>query len=110
VPARPTELPAGLVHTRTTALFDSESVPSGLLRAHRLADGVWGRLVVHSGVLRFVFEDDSEPIEVPTGATVVIPPATPHHVELPQPVTFAVEFWKPQPGSVPAEEAHRESH
>ncbi|MCB0991196.1 MAG: DUF1971 domain-containing protein, partial [Acidimicrobiales bacterium] len=41
-------LPDGLEHVRTTDIFDNDTVPAGLLRAHRVADGVWGRLVVHS--------------------------------------------------------------
>ncbi len=87
------ELPAGAQLTRTTAEFDERSVPQGLLRAHRVADGVWGRLVVTSGSLRFVFEDDqAEPTTVAAGGTQVIPPARPHHVELTGPVTFHVEF------------------
>ena len=50
-------IPAGFEHTRTTATFDNDSAPAGLLKAHRVADGVWGRLVVHTGEVVFVFED-----------------------------------------------------
>lgn len=92
----PRTLPDGLVHVRTTDVFDNDTVPAGLLRAHRVADGVWGRLVVHTGRLRFVFEDASDaPIEVAAGGSVVIPPARPHHLELDGPSTFAVEFHRP---------------
>lgn len=41
------QLPDGLVLIRTTDVFDNATVPASLLRAHRVADGVWGRLVVH---------------------------------------------------------------
>ncbi|MEZ5374866.1 MAG: DUF1971 domain-containing protein [Acidimicrobiales bacterium] len=48
-------------------------VPAGLLRAHRVADGVWGRLVVHSGTVSFVFDDEPEhPITVSAGDAVLI--------------------------------------
>jgi tellurite resistance-related uncharacterized protein len=70
-------------------------VPAGLLRSHRIAEKVWGRLVVHSGALGFSFEDERG-IEVRVAATetVVIPPSRPHHLVIDQPVTFAVEFYR----------------
>jgi len=85
--------PEGLEHVRTTAVFDNETVPAGLLRAHHVAAGVWGRLVVHTGEVDFVFEDDAEnPHTVHAGETMTIPPERKHHVELRGHATFAVEF------------------
>ena len=87
------QLPDGLEHVRTTEVFDASTVPPGLLRAHRVAAGTWGHLVVHTGSLTFVFEDDPDhPIPARAGETVAIPPARPHHLVLDGPVTFAVEF------------------
>ena len=54
------QLPEGLVHVRTTDVFDEQSHPAGLRRAHRVADGVWARLVVHTGGLTFVFDDETK--------------------------------------------------
>ena len=89
-------IPEGFTLARTTDVFDNDTVPAGLLRAHRVADGIWGRLVVHDGQVRFVFEDrPDEPIAVSAGDAVVIPPARPHHVELDGPARFAVEFYRP---------------
>lgn len=85
-------LPAGLEHARTTDVFDQDSVPAGLLRSHRIAAGVWGRLVVHEGELRFGFDDRDEAQRVAAGEWMVIPPQRPHAVELVGPVRFAVEF------------------
>jgi tellurite resistance-related uncharacterized protein len=73
------------------------------LRAHRVADGVWGRLVVFTGAVTFLFDDrPDEPIAVPAGATVAIPPARPHHLVLDVPSTFAVEFHRVPDGVVVA--------
>lgn len=92
-PAGAEELPAGLEHVRTTDVFDQDHHPAGLLRAHRVAEGVWGRLVVHTGSVTFVFEDDpANPITAHAGRPVVIPPGRLHHVDLGGPATFAVEF------------------
>lgn len=86
------ELPPGVALARTTPTFDQDSVPAGLLRAHQVAEGVWGRLVVHRGRLTFCFEDDDQRRIVAAGESVVIPPQRPHHLELDGPVSFAVEF------------------
>lgn len=87
-------LPDGLELARTTDEFDERTVPTGLLRNHRVATGVWGRLVVRSGALRFGFGDDDE-IDVAAGESVVIPPDRVHHVAVDGPVRFAVEFHRP---------------
>ena len=88
-------LPEDVVLVRTTDVFDESSVPAGLLRAHRIADGVWGRLVVSGGSVDFVFEDRIDtPISVAAGEHLVIPPAAPHHVVLGERAEFAVEFYR----------------
>ena len=87
------ELPAGLVHIRTTDVFTEMTVPHGLLRTHKIASDVWGRLVVHAGAVRLVFEDHSdEEHDLVAGEAAVIPPDRPHHVELGHGSSFAVEF------------------
>jgi len=98
------QLPHGVGLARSTPTFDEESVPAGLLAAHRVADGVWGRLVVSSGSVRFVFESDDavvsnelrmvHPRVVSGGEVQVIPPGRPHHLEVVGPVTFCVEFYR----------------
>ncbi|WP_088287877.1 DUF1971 domain-containing protein [Kineosporia sp. A_224] len=92
---RPTALPDGAEHVRTTPDFDARTVPAGLLRAHRVADGVWGRLVVRAGTVVFRFEDEPDtPVTVTAGGHVVIPPGRLHHVEPDDGAGFAVEFYR----------------
>lgn len=87
------QLPAGLEYVRTTDEFDQDNHPRGLHRAHHVAPRVWGRLVVRTGELVFVFEDQEDsPITARAGDMVVIPPERKHHVEFPEPVTFVIEF------------------
>jgi tellurite resistance-related uncharacterized protein len=87
-------LPEGLELVRTTDLWNEETVPAGVLSGHRVADGVWGQLVVHSGSVGFVFEDEPHTtIQVDPGDRVVIPPGRYHHVVLQGSSTFAVEFY-----------------
>lgn len=94
-------LPDGLEYVRTTPVFDNDTVPKGLLRAHQVAENVWGRLVVHTGTVVYVFEDrPEEPRVVRAGEHQVIPPKERHHIELDGPATFAVEFYR-RPEAVP---------
>ncbi len=87
------ELPEDAVFVRVTPDFDEHTVPAGLRSAHRVADGVWGRLVVRAGALGLVFEDNAhEHHVVAAGGTKVLPPGARHHVELIGPVRFAIEF------------------
>lgn len=87
------ELPGGLDLVRVTDDFTAETVPAGLLRAHRVATGVWGRLVLGAGALTFVWEDDERGrLELVAGDRVVIPPDVHHHVEPGPDARFRVEF------------------
>jgi tellurite resistance-related uncharacterized protein len=87
------DLPEGLTLARTTPVFDESTVPAGLLAAHQVAKDVWGRVIVESGELEFVFEDDSSDVRhLVAGERQVIPPQRPHHVQVVGPVNFCIEF------------------
>ena len=85
-------LPPGLKHVRTTPEFTVDTVPPGLLAAHRVAAGVWGRLRVVAGKVTFVVEDTGERRQLAEGDVQVIEPEVAHHVELAPGARFAVEF------------------
>ena len=95
------QLPDGAVFVRVTPDFDEHTVPAGLRSAHRVADGVWGRLVVRAGTLDVVFEDTAHGRHaVRAGGAKVLPPGARHHVELVGPVRFAIEFHRiPSPAA-----------
>lgn len=100
------ELPDGLEYVRTTDVLDQDHHPAGLLRAHRVADGVWARLVVHTGSLGFVFEDaPDDRVTVAAGGSVTIPPARLHHVSIDGDVTFQIEFHRVPTLDAPVEGA-----
>jgi len=94
-------MPDGLELARSTPQLDQETVPAGLLKAHRIASGVWGRLVVHSGELVFRFEDELiTRHHITAGEHFDIPPDRPHHLIANNPVSFVVEFYKAPDNSV----------
>ena len=91
-------LPANVVLYKTTPEFNQESVPGGLQRNHTTAAGVWGRIVVHEGSLRYVIEAPEveehlreEHLLVP-GVVGIVEPQVAHHVVIDGPVRFCVEF------------------
>ncbi len=48
------KLPVQLSVYQTTAPFDENSIPAGLLREHATKAGIWGRIQVDEGILRYV--------------------------------------------------------
>lgn len=87
-------MPAGKSEFSRTKAFTGNTVPSGLLAAHALNEGVWGRLHVVSGTLKLVFEGAPEVFEISEGQNFDIPPIERHHVKIEGPVSFYVAFYK----------------
>ena len=87
------ELPADLDLVRVTDSWTDTTMPRGLRRDHRVAAGVWGRLHVEVGSLRFRAAT-SPPIDRVLGAgeQQAIPPDVVHSVEPTGEVRFRVEF------------------
>lgn len=86
------EIPPDAVPVRTVR-FDDTTIPSGLLRTHRLHRDAWATLVVEAGLAEFVFEDvEAGFFALAVGDRVVIPPGRPHHVRLRSETTIALTF------------------
>ncbi len=86
-------MPGGLALVRTTPEFTDATTPGGLRAAHRVANGVWGRLRVLDGRVRFVFEGPPRSEhDLGAGETIDIPPETAHRVEPATGCRFVVEF------------------
>jgi len=87
-----TELPDGLEVVRT-ATFDERTLPSGLRRDHRVAVGVWARLRVLEGEVRFTMATDP-PIDrtLTAGEEQAIPPDVLHAVDPVEAATITLEF------------------
>lgn len=90
-------LPTGSRLARTTPEFTADTVPDGLLGAHRVADEVWGRLCVFAGSVLFVEEESGQQRTVAASETQVIEPGVLHHVELADDARFVVEFHRMSP-------------
>jgi tellurite resistance-related uncharacterized protein len=87
------ELPAGLEVVRTAGPFDTQTMPSALQRAHRVAARTWGLLCVLEGTVGFSVET-MPPISrrVAIGEKQPIPPDVAHELRVDGPVRLAVDF------------------
>lgn len=86
---------------RTIGPFDTDSLPDGLRREHRLKSGTWGRLTVHSGEIMMCWDDGSgeAPWLLRAGAVAIVPPERPHHLEEIGPFNLSIEFQRETPAS-----------
>jgi tellurite resistance-related uncharacterized protein len=87
------ELPDGLRLIRSTPQWNEHTMPVGLSRAHRVAKGTWGRILVHDGKLRFIARTEPElRVVVGLGSTQAIPPEVEHKVQPIGSVSFSIDF------------------
>lgn len=95
VPEPAATIPAGFEVYKTTPEFRESTIPEGLLRAHATKEGIWGRICVMAGSLRYTVVDNRrqqrERLLTP-GIHGVIEPSILHHVAADGRVRFYVEF------------------
>lgn len=88
-------LPKNVEFYKKTPIFNQETIPAGLLKAHTTKAGTWGKICITRGKLLYVIESDpQESIELSTYKYGVVEPEVPHHIEPLGEVEFFVEFYK----------------
>lgn len=92
------EMPDGLRFVWRSAEWGARSLPTGLRRAHKLAPGTWGRLIVEEGRVAFR-ASTTPPVDrvLDAGAVQAIPPGVEHQVEPEDDARVYVEFWDVEP-------------
>jgi tellurite resistance-related uncharacterized protein len=93
VSAEPEDWPKGLAAYKRTAEFTETSVPAALLRHHSTKAGVWARVHVLEGRLRFRDAESGSEQILEEGSYPLIFPQRLHEVEPLGKVRFFVEFW-----------------
>jgi tellurite resistance-related uncharacterized protein len=79
---------------RSSPEWNEHTIPSGLLRDHRIAAGTWGQVAVRQGHVRFTCRTFSEmDVVIGPNSTQAIPPEIEHAVHPLGPVCFAVHFF-----------------
>jgi tellurite resistance-related uncharacterized protein len=82
------------VFVRSSPTWDERTMPAGLLTAHQVAPGTWGRINVYEGELRFVAETEPA-IDVALGPDSIqaIPPEVRHAIQPVGSVRFSIDFY-----------------
>ena len=99
MPRRPaTQLPVGLAHYKSTPIFGAGSTPSALQSDHSTKPGVWGKIHLLTGQLRYAVTDPrriaTSTVLTADGLPGIVEPTILHRVELIGAVRFQVEFWR----------------
>ena len=84
------ELPDDAVAYKQTDVFTEATLPTALRRDHRTKPGVWARIVVVAGRLRYHVR--GKVVDLAPDAPGIVIPEVAHHVEPVGTVSFFVEF------------------
>ena len=87
------ELPDTFVPYKRTPEFTQDTVPAGLLRDHSTKRGVWARIVVLEGGLRYTVDALEVSFDLSPEASGVVVPDLLHRVAPLGDVRFYVEFF-----------------
>jgi len=88
------EIPEEFLPYKRTPEFDHTTVPAALRRDHSTKPGVWAKIVVVDGRLRYRVESLNTDIELSRDRTGVVLPEVLHHVEPVGEVRFYVQFYR----------------
>jgi tellurite resistance-related uncharacterized protein len=86
------ELPDDAKFYKRTQTFTERTLPAPLRKDHTTKPGVWAKIVVNDGVLRYHVESSSAPVDLGSGRSMIVAPEVRHHVEPVGAVRFFVEF------------------
>ena len=86
------EVPEGVAPTSHSPEFTERTVPDGLKANHATGAGVWGRIIVTAGRLRYRVDTLGLAMELTPEVPGVMVPEVPHGVEPAGPVRFHIEF------------------
>lgn len=103
------QIPQNFVNYKSTATFDKQSVPKMFLHLHNTRSGVYGKICVTSGSLKFYgFTQRRGDIEIEKNLTadefICSPPEYWHKVEfLTDDTTFRVDFYADENSEIVAQ-------
>ena len=88
-------LPNSVNFYKSTPEFNEMSVPLALKRDHTTTAGVWAKINVLEGALRYCISAEiPEEHKLTVGVDGIIEPQVKHHVDVSEPVRFRVDFYR----------------
>lgn len=99
-------IPENFIHYKSTEIFEKTSVPKMFLHQHNTRVGVYGKIMVISGTLKFYGftqrrGDVEQEILIDTGDFAISPPEYWHKVEfLTDETSFRVDFYAEQDSDI----------
>ena len=88
-------LPAEVSNFAQSHEFTEDSIPKNLKKEHRTSAGVWGKIVVLEGRLRYrVLEPEARDEELSPQTPGIVEPGVAHEVKALGKVRFYVEFYR----------------
>ncbi len=88
-------IPDNVSRYAATPEFTETTAPGHLLESHETKPGVWAKVVVLEGSLRYcIIGPDVEEHELAPDRTGVAEPEVPHRVEITGPVRFQLELYR----------------
>lgn len=88
-------LPAKVASFAKSPEFTEDSIPKNLKKQHRTSAGVWGKIVVLEGRLRYrILEPEAQDVELLPGMLGIVEPEVAHEVKALGKVRFHVEFFR----------------
>jgi tellurite resistance-related uncharacterized protein len=88
------ELPVGFIPYRRTPVFTDTSMPAGLKKDHSTRPGVWARIVVVEGKLRYRVNELQADMELCANRPGIVLPEVRHCIEPLGTVRFFLEFYR----------------
>ena len=93
-------MPPGMIPSGSTPVFTEQTLPDGLRKEHKLADGTWGVLRVLEGTIRFTDLETDEERSIASPDDVTIRPGALHQVATVGPVQLRIDFYRePESGA-----------
>ncbi len=87
-------IPDTVARYQSTPMFDEEDVSEAFLFPHATKRGVWAKIVVVEGRLRYVLDETKEERQLDPDNPGIVPPRERHYVKLIGKVRFFIEFYR----------------
>ncbi|MBA4141440.1 MAG: DUF3565 domain-containing protein [Nitrosospira sp.] len=88
------ELPAEFIPYKRTPVFTEETLPAALRKDHSTKRGVWAKIRVEEGKLRYRVASLGADMELSEDRIGIVVPEVLHNVEAIGPIRFFVEFYR----------------